>query len=54
MWLLRLLHRVTDAVLQAEEPVRDTRCDRLAARSDLAMASAAGDGGLTPPEVDRF
>ena len=53
-WLLDGLRGTIEARAEAEESVRGAPCRRLAARVDLARASAAAGGGLRPPTVERF
>jgi hypothetical protein len=54
LWLLRLLPGTTDAALEGTDTLHGTLCQRLAARVDLARASAASGAGLRPPPVGRF
>jgi hypothetical protein len=54
LWLLRLLPGVTDAALEGTDRLHGTACRRLAAHADMERASAATDGGLQPPPVERF
>jgi hypothetical protein len=54
LWLLRLLPGVTDAAVEGTDTLHGTACRRLAAHVDMHRASAATEGGLRPPPVERF
>lgn len=53
-WYLDALRGVSEATVEGDDPVRGAPCRRLAARVDLARASAAAPAGLHAPAVDRF
>ena len=53
-FLLDSLRGLEVATAEGEDVVRGTPCRRLAARVDLARASAAAPNGIHPPSVDRF
>ena len=53
-FLLDSLRGLEVATAEGEDVVRGTPCRRLAARVDLARASAAVPNGIHPPSVDRF
>lgn len=53
-WLLRLPTGTTDARLEGSDSLHGAVCRRLAAKVDMARASAASDQGLASPQVDRF
>jgi hypothetical protein len=54
LWLLRSLRGTAEARVEGSETVRDTSCNKFAARVDLERASALQAGGLRAPAVDRF
>jgi hypothetical protein len=53
-WLLALLRGATDATLEGQDVLHGTSCRRIAVSLDLPRASAAINGGLAAPAVDRF
>ena len=53
-FLLDSLRGLEAATGDGEDVIRGTPCRRLAARVDLARASAAVEDGIHPPSVDRF
>ncbi len=54
LWYLDALRGLTDATALGDDIVRATPCRRLAARVDIARASAAAPAGLHAPAVDRY
>jgi hypothetical protein len=54
LWLLRLPAGATDASVEGNDTLHGAVCRRLAAKADMARASAASEQGLAPPPVDRF
>jgi hypothetical protein len=53
-WLLDVLRGTTEAIPEGEETLHGVTCRRVAARVDLARASALAPDGLHPPSVKRF
>ena len=53
-WLLDALRGTVDAMLEGEEMLHGVATRRIAARIDLARASALAPGGLRVPSVDSF
>ncbi len=54
LWLLRLLPGTTDASREGTQTLHGTVCEKLAARVDMARASAASGEGLRSPAAEHF
>ena len=54
LWLREVLRGTTEATREGEERLHGTPCRRVAARADLARASALASRGLPVPSVKQF
>jgi hypothetical protein len=54
LWLLAMLHGVTEAVEIGTEPLHGAVCRRFAVRADVTRAAAAVGDGLPLPPADHY